>query len=160
LWLEKPNVKFCTEASKRLTGGEAFTREDALFSRSACRYNDNMRRRTIDFASRILLLVALATFLSPGFGWEMVASHEQLEHAAVSSSDLHEHDSHDHDSHEHANPHSSIGHLLSHMPAALSEPTTTPVTFSGKSNLPEPRVIVPYSIFEPPFRPPYSLLLV
>src|SRR5688572_1047840 len=67
LWLEKPNVKFCTEASKRLTGGEAFTREDALFSRSACRYNDNMRRRTIDFASRILLLVALATFLSPGF---------------------------------------------------------------------------------------------
>lgn len=80
---------------------------------------------------RMTLLLMLATFLSPGLGWQMAVVHEHDDHAGhhilVGG--------HDHDTpHEamsfhveadaaqpdtHLDAHSMMGHLLGHMPANL-----------------------------------------
>lgn len=110
----------------------------------------------------------LLTFLSPSFGWQLVADHEQLAHG-VSSADVvahdHHHD-HDHDTtvaldatpHDHDDPHAMIGHLLSHMPASLSaEPL--PLEMRQHTAPPNDLPLRPLANLPSlPFRPPQTLL--
>lgn len=78
-----------------------------------------MATRLIHSVSRWLLVVLLATFLSPDFGWQTLASHGGLAHvdpvATVPDGD-HDHDhGHHHGDHDDG-AHAEIGHLLSHLP--------------------------------------------
>jgi hypothetical protein len=112
---------------------------------------------------RILLVMMLVTFLSPSMGWGTVASHEQLTHATVEIDweELehgHSHDNHHSslpdESHDYQDAHSSIGHLLAHMPASLFE---TPILDFVQSAQTAPLFIyVPLieRYLEPPLPPP------
>lgn len=108
--------------------------------------------------SRILLFAMLATFLSPSLGWQMVASHEQLEHAGMAISVAgHDHgDNHD----EHADAHSSIGHVLTHMPIDLVATTTIRFPPGSESAMPSPQFSYHDTPLESPFRPPRPLFSV
>ena len=109
-------------------------------------------------ASRVLLIAMLATFLSPSLGWQMVASHEQLEHAGVAVTVAgHDHDG-DHD--DHADAHSSIGHVLTHMPIDLAATTTIRFSPGNESELLPPQFSVHDTPPESPFRPPRPLFSV
>lgn len=109
-------------------------------------------------ASRVLLFAMLATFLSPSLGWQMVASHEQLEHASVAVSVAgHDHDG-DHD--DHADAHSSIGHVLTHMPIDLGAATTIRFAPGKESALLSPQFSVHDTPPESHFRPPRPLFSV
>jgi hypothetical protein len=112
--------------------------------------------RVPKLASRILLFVMLATFLSPSLGWQMIASHEQLEHAGVSLAIS----DHANENDDHSDAHSSIGHVLTHMPIDLGATITIRPSL-GK----EPEPLSPQ--FSPrdtppkaPFRPPRLLSLI
>lgn len=118
--------------------------------------------RLIDLASRLLLVVLLATFLSPGFGWQSVASHGELAHAdmAVVAHGGHHHE-HEHDAHhaDHGDAaHSEIGHLLSHLPMLLSEIEAAPRPATASTDFPPRHSTVPLADLEPPYEPPRSPL--
>ncbi len=109
-------------------------------------------------ASRVLLFAMLATFLSPSLGWQMVASHDQLEHAGVAVSVAgHGHDD-DHD--DHADAHSSIGHVLTHMPIDLAATTTIRFSPGNESELLSPQFSIHDTPPESHFRPPRPLFSV
>lgn len=117
---------------------------------------------------RLLTALMLLTFLSPGFGWQMVASHDLLEHEDVAVElDPHDHDDpHDRDHHEagpapdehpHEDAHSMIGHVLGHMPA----PTlfaALPVSLPHQPGWQraEPLLVFPSSSPDQPYRPPQA----
>lgn len=121
--------------------------------------------------SRLLLALMLLTFLSPSFGWQIVAGHELLERAAVAvEADHHhghEHDHHDaaptdasltHE-HEHEDAHSMIGHVLSHMPATIfSAPVPLPVPHQPVMLGAELLLVLPTSPPDQPYRPPQAVL--
>lgn len=107
-------------------------------------------------ASRVLLFAMLATFLSPSLGWQMVASHEQLEHAGVAVSVV----DHEDDHHDHGDAHSSIGHLLTHMPIDLAATTTIRFSSGTEAELLSPQFSLHDTPPESPFRPPRPLLSV
>ena len=115
-----------------------------------------MKHRVRLLASRVLLFAMLATFLSPSLGWQMIASHEQLEHAGTSLSVLHHEGDHD----DHGDAHGSIGHLLTHMPIHLATSGLFVLTSGGESELLAPQFSLHSSIPEAPFRPPRPLFLV
>lgn len=106
-------------------------------------------------ASRFIFVVMLATYLSPAFGWAMTASHDELEHASFTlSSERHDHD---HDSpagHEHQEPHSYIGHLLSHLAASASAEFKLKPAPRANASFADLLVVVPFVAPETPFRPP------
>ena len=110
-------------------------------------------------ATRILLFVMLATFLSPSLGWQMIASHEQLAHAGSALPVITYGDDHaGHD--DQSDAHGAIGHLLTHMPMDLL--ATATIRFSPGAEC-ELRAL-PFSFHdtaaEAPFRPPRSYLSV
>ena len=112
---------------------------------------------------RCLLGVMLAIFLSPGFAWEMTGSHAQLAHAAEKPDHrhLHEH-THTHaeanpadsEEHEHLNPHSSAGHLFSHMAVSFAAILMPDIVPPPKSIPPEPEYSVLHFQPELLYRPP------
>lgn len=104
-------------------------------------------------ASRVILVVILATFLSPTLGWEMIAGHE-LAHSDTNDAD-HNHDR-DPKSHDHKNPHSFMGHLLTHMPMGFSSAPQIDAAPSVIADLPDPLYSEEYNFPEPPFHPPYA----
>lgn len=121
--------------------------------------------RARQLLTHALLALMLATFLSPTLGWGMVASHDTLAHgiSAVERVDLH-HD-HDHhqpsipdDTHDHQDAHTSIGHLLSHMPASLFEVPRFGVVPTGNSAIAFLYQPVLQLNPEPPLRPPKAPL--
>lgn len=119
---------------------------------------------------RLLLALMLLTFLSPDFGWQVVAGHDALAHMAAEGDDHgHGHDHDDHheavlageaSGHDHEDAHSMIGHVLSHMPATPSAAALPP-------SLPHQPVmqgadlvlVLPASPPEQPYRPPQALLV-
>lgn len=120
--------------------------------------------------SRLLLAVMLLTFLSPSFGWQVVAGHDLLSHEAVA--EAFEHSPHDHDDghdghdqppahgHEHEDAHSMIGHVLSHMPAT----TVSTILPAPKPHQPvlqrgELSLTIPSPPPDQPYRPPQLLLV-
>lgn len=120
--------------------------------------------------SRLLLALMVLTFLSPSFGWQLVAGHELLEHAsaAVAADHPHGHEHAPHDAapadassthpHEHEDAHSMIGHVLSHMPAtsfSAAVPLYAPhqPVMSGVELL----LVLPTSPPDQPYRPPQTL---
>lgn len=113
--------------------------------------------------SRIMFIVMLATFTSPSLGLGMVATHDQLSHGITSfdagkwHDDHHHHEPHDDDA-QHQDPHSSIGHLFSHLPISLfgiSPLVIQPQAQPEVSFLRQPFVTV---ALEPPLRPPKAFL--
>jgi hypothetical protein len=104
--------------------------------------------------ARVLLVTMLASVLSPAFGWEMHASHDELAHSAqlaVDEYDGHEDGGH---GHEHGDPHSLIGHLFSHLPSLPSGfVRLSPSPAAGFDFAAALVHIAPY-FPEPPFRPP------
>jgi hypothetical protein len=113
--------------------------------------------------ARFLLIIMMATFLSPAMSTGMMISHGQLTHSniQVDSEITEHHHSHGHQHfqldqafEDHQEAHSLIGHLLAHMPADLIatsslnvvKPTqTTPLFFHAP--------LVPRYL-EPPLPPP------
>lgn len=125
-----------------------------------------MFHRTPKLLLRFVLLVMLATFLSPSFGWGMVASHDQLEHAFAGPEHVstgHGHPGHDatdtqSDSQDHQDAHTSIGHLLTHMSAGLFEMPRLDIPPRAQAELPAPSTLVLHIVPKPLFRPPRALL--
>lgn len=115
---------------------------------------------------RLVLALMLLTFLSPSFGWQMVASHELLEHESVAAG-LDHHGHHDHDDldevpapheYKHEDAHSMIGHVLSHMPATpfvAVLPLYVPHQLALEGS--EPALVIPMSPPDQPYRPPQAL---
>lgn len=110
--------------------------------------------------ARIMFIVMLATFASPTLGLGMVASHDQLSHGLT---DAHEHEGHHHhDEHEndtqHQDPHCSIGHLFTHMPAGLFSITSLIIQPQAQPEITFLRQSVRAVTLEPPLRPPKASL--
>ena len=126
------------------------------------RYNPaHMFRRAQQFFLRFVLLVMLSSFLSPSFGLGMVASHDQLAHASVGQGHAdHEHDQPGpkHDAQDHQDAHSSIGHLLTHMPIGMFEMPHLAFPPLDQALLPIPESLVLSFESTPPFRPPRAFL--
>lgn len=85
-----------------------------------------MPDRSRSLYARFLLVMMLATFLSPAMGWGMTISHGQPLHADIEMDKAHVGHHHSHNHHpsgqaleDHQAAHSLIGHLLSHMPVDL-----------------------------------------
>lgn len=111
-----------------------------------------MPSRVLRLVSRVVLLVMLATFLSPSLGWQMIASHDQLAHAAASHGAGADHD---HDGRgDHGDAHSSIGHVFTHMPMNVVAISFV-VPPAGKNLAPlPPKFSVPDTPCEALFKPP------
>lgn len=107
-------------------------------------------------ALRALLFVMLATFLSPSLGWQLIASHDQLGHAGGSLAIADHADEHD----DHSDAHSSIGHVLTHMPIDLGATTTIRLSLGKESELLSPQFSLHDTPPEAPFRPPRLLSLI
>lgn len=121
----------------------------------------------------------LLTFLSPGFGWQVVAGHELLSHPAAADDHPPHHDAGTHDNHhsydlggdhadhppahghehDHDDAHSMAGHVLSHMPATTFH-AALPVYIPHQPVMQgaEPPLFLPQSPPEQPYRPPQTLL--
>lgn len=118
-----------------------------------------MFRRARQLYSRILLVMMLATFLSPSLGWGMVASHEQLSDSitAADNTDFahdHDHPSVPDDSHDHQDAHASIGHLLTHMSVSFFVPFCLDILPVAQSKSPFLHLAVLQADLEPLLRPP------
>ena len=114
---------------------------------------------TRSLVARIMFIVMVATFASPTFGWGMVATHDQLSHglAGVPDGEDHGHQHHSHhDEHDaqHLNPHSSVGHLFTHMPVGIFSMATLPIQPQAQPEIFFLRQSVRAVAFDPPLRPP------
>lgn len=110
---------------------------------------------------RLLLVVLIGTFMSPGFAWQMVDSHSESADTSVIESDTGHYESYvHHHHHDDDAAHGQIGHLLSHLPVFIYEtamiflPETTQVAY------PLHNTISAYADIEPPFKPPRSSSLI
>ncbi len=106
-------------------------------------------------AARALLLVLLATFLSPATGWAMVADHHELEHAAAVSG-LHSDPAEE--GHDHGDAHMWFGHLLGHLPALFAAPSCVALAIAADGEIPELAAAVASFLPDPPLRPPLAPL--
>lgn len=107
--------------------------------------------------ARVMFIVMLATFASPTFGWGMVATHDQLSHGLSGTHVGEDHGGHHHDEHD-VNPHSSIGHMFTHMPVGLTSITSLAIQPQAQ---PEPAFLgqsIRVVALEPPLRPPKTAL--
>lgn len=117
------------------------------------------------FTHRMTLLLMLLTFLSPSFGWQMVANHEQLVHGPQPpdfSAHAHDHCHHGDKAdevagHDHEDAHSMIGHLLGHMPASLLARFQLHLARQRDEAYPEPPSTLFFGPSDLPYRPPQSL---
>jgi hypothetical protein len=120
-----------------------------------------MMKKTLPLTLRLLLVVLMGTFLSPSFGWQMVASHGESDHASVAvmadHADIHlESDGRDHDHDDVA--HGQIGHLLSHLPVFIYETAPILAPAAVRNAYPVRRHTFSYADTEPPFKPPRNIL--
>lgn len=122
-----------------------------------------MARKIFPLTSRLLFVVLFATFLSPSFAWEKVASHGVSAHAdaVMAAGDVdhgHEGDGHSHDHDDAA--HGQIGHLLSHLPVMTADIAAALPPTVGGIVYPAHHHAVVYADPEPPYKPPRTLLFV
>jgi hypothetical protein len=125
-----------------------------------------MTRHFLQNVAHATLVFMLVTFLSPMLGWAMVASHEELAHAAAVLADREPERDHfgaaDHDhglppDHDHTDPHSFIGHLFSHMPFQLATGFELLRRESTAMRLAMTADHITSASVEPLFRPPLGL---
>lgn len=110
-----------------------------------------MGHRVYLLTARLTTLVLLATLLSPHFGWQMLASHDELEHVLAHSTqgeDARHHHDHENDAH------SLLGHLLTHMPLIYTDAVTLAPIQRSPVEAGVLRVIVHTRAADPPFIPP------
>ena len=101
-----------------------------------------------------MLTAMLITFLSPTMGWQLVATHDELEHASAHAASSGVRDAAGPAEHEHDDAHGFIGHLLGHLPGVLSAPPTLPKADLAPAIFIDVAPIVVHVALEPPFRPP------
>lgn len=125
-----------------------------------------MRLTLYRLTCRITLMLMLLTFLSPTFGWQLTADHEELAHSSQTTFVKHNHHHPDHADiislssvHEHEDAHSMIGHMLAHMPMTMVSPFEFVVVRSGMVRHIAPPMSVRLRLPEQPFRPPQSLFI-
>ena len=120
-----------------------------------------MPRRSQQFFLRFMLVVMLASFISPSFGLGMVASHDQLSHQFIGSEHAdHGHDQSGthHDSPDHQDAHTSIGHLLSHLSISFFELPRMGIPPMAQAELQALDARILPVALQPPFRPPRAIL--
>ncbi len=110
---------------------------------------------------RLLLVVLISTFMSPGFAWHMIDSHREMPQKPVTAdtgnheSDVyHHHDDGDEDDDAHGN----IGHLLSHLPVVMHGMASLPAPQADSAAYPTSLHTFPHAAVEPPFKPPRNSL--
>ncbi len=109
--------------------------------------------------TRLLLVVMLATFLSPTLAWHLHAGHHEI------SADADAGNGHDHGGSSRAasdalgDAHASIGHLLGHMPMHLSRPEVLLPVVEEVVPSAEVSSLLLSAQASPPYRPPSSLRL-
>ncbi|MDO9053795.1 MAG: hypothetical protein Q7U37_07710 [Gallionella sp.] len=111
---------------------------------------------------RFLLVVLFSTFMSPGFAWHMIDSHNGMPHAsALADADNHAHEvhhPHDADSDKDGNAHDNIGHLLSHLPVVTHDIASLPALQACSAVYPMSSHAFVHATVEPPFKPPRNPL--
>lgn len=120
-----------------------------------------MLRRTRQYFLRFMLMVMLASFLSPSFGLGLVASHDQLAHQSIDVQHTghdHEHPGPRHDSQDHKDAHTSIGHLLTHLSVSFFELPPMSIPPMAQAELPALEARILSIALLPPFRPPRAIL--
>ncbi len=120
-----------------------------------------MSHRAQQFLLRFMLMVMLASFLSPSFGLGMIASHDQLAHGLVGLAHAghnHGHTGPQHDAQDHLDAHTSFGHLLTHMSAGLFEMPRLAIPPLAQAELPLSESLVLNFESTPPFRPPRAVI--
>jgi hypothetical protein len=113
-----------------------------------------MIQRWFRSVSRVMLTVMLITFLSPTMGWQLGATHDELEHASAHAASSGVRNDAGAAEHEHDEAHGFIGHLLGHLPACLSAPPTLPKADLASAIFIDAACEVARVALEPPFRPP------
>jgi len=110
----------------------------------------------------LLLVVLISTFMSPGFAWHMIDSHNEMPHASVlADADNHAneaHHQHDADSDKDGNAHDNIGHLLSHLPIVTHDIASLPTLQACSAVYPMSLHAFVHATVEPPFKPPRNPL--
>ena len=109
-------------------------------------YTSWMPRSVRPIVSRVVLFVMLLTFLSPNLGWQMTASHDELQHALV-------HDP-DHGDDDHHEAHGLVGHLLTHMPMSISAIFSVPLVAARNTPLDAGQFTFSPGVRDALFRPP------
>ena len=87
-------------------------------------------------------------------GWQLVATHDELEHASAHVVSSQVHDAAGDAQHEHDDAHGFIGHLLGHLPGFLSAPPILPKADLASAIFIDVAPEVVRVALEPPFRPP------
>lgn len=117
------------------------------------------------FISRLLLVVLIGTFMSPGFAWQMIDSHNETTVASAFADDGH----HEDDFHHHHDDgagddndiaHGQIGHLLSHLPIVVSDIALLLPAQASSAIFPACARVFAYTANDPPFKPPRNFLFV
>lgn len=104
--------------------------------------------------ARLTLALMLLTFLSPSFGWEMVAGHVELGCKATASAPASPCKPQPHE-HVHEDAHTMVGHMLGFIPVNVADvlqqvlPRHRAVRYAAAS-----RLRVPASPPDQPYRPP------
>lgn len=105
---------------------------------------------------RLLIVAMLATFMSPSFAWQKLASHGAPTYADVLAQG---HADHDHDNvghgHDHEeSAHDQIGHILSHLPVVMTSVLMLPPRATGAIAYPARHCAILCADTDPPFKPP------
>ena len=114
------------------------------------------------FISRLLLVVLIGTFMSPGFAWQMIDSHSEQADISVVMGDAghHEHHHHDNDGDDDDAAHGQIGHLLSHLPIVVSDIAPLLPAQESSAIFPGYARVFACTANDPPFKPPRNFLFV
>lgn len=114
---------------------------------------------------RLLLVVLIGTFMSPGFAWHLIDCHSESADTSVVVDETgylesHMQHRHHHDDEDYDAAHGQIGHLLSHLPVFIYETAMFFLLESAAVAYPLHHTIAVYADIEPPFKPPRSSSLI
>ncbi|MBI5890288.1 MAG: hypothetical protein HZB47_06370 [Nitrosomonadales bacterium] len=118
------------------------------------------------FTLRLLLVVLISTFMSPGFAWQMIDSHNVASFAGHDDHHHHENDLYHHHHHDDDGEgdvdttHSQIGHLLSHLPVVMQDIAPLPVAPADSSAFSACVAEFTYTATDPPYKPPRTFLFI
>lgn len=113
---------------------------------------------------RLLLVVLISTFMSPGFAWQMIGSHHEAGVTSVLSEGHHTH--HESDTHHDDGEgdidtsHTQIGHQLSHLPAVVFDRISLPAMQDDAAQFYIGTSTIAFTASDPPYKPPRDSLFV
>lgn len=111
------------------------------------------------FISRLLLVVLIGTFMSPGFAWQMIDSHSESTDSSVVVDAAVHHYHHDGDNDDDDAAHGQIGHLLSHLSVVMHKIESLPISPADPVVFPAYHATLAFTATAPPFKPPRSFLI-